>query len=279
MLRSRIPLAAAVAAAGLLAVASSVAAGATTARHPLIRPPANIKKAGRIVYCSDITYPPEEFYRGAKAVGSDIDIGTNIAKRMGVRAKFVNTTFDSIIPALLSKKCDAIISGMNDNAQRRKQVNFVDYISVGQSFMVAKGNPRHINKVTDLSGKTAGVESGTTNKDYLDKLSAKLMSEGKKGITIVTFPKDTDAATALRAGKIDAYFADTPVVAYYVSNNPKLFAFGGKTVNPIPVGIALRKQEKQLRTATQTAVNQMYRDGTMRRILAKWKMSSTALRK
>src|ERR671931_997393 len=142
MLRSRIPLAAAVAAAGLLAVASSVAAGATTARHPLIRPPANIKKAGRIVYCSDITYPPEEFYKGTKPVGSDIEIGTDIARRMGVRAQFANTGFDGIIAALQSKKCDLIISGMNDNAERRKQVDFVDYLNVGQSFMIAKDNPK-----------------------------------------------------------------------------------------------------------------------------------------
>src|SRR5213592_3367919 len=158
MLRSRARLAAATAALGVLVV-GSVAAGATSAGH--VKPPANIARAGKIVYCSDITYPPEEFYKGGKAAGSDIDIGTNIARRMGVKAQFVNTTFDSIIPALLSKKCDAIVSGMNDTARRRKQVNFVDYISVGQSFMVKKGNPLHITKVFDLSGKSAGVESGT----------------------------------------------------------------------------------------------------------------------
>jgi polar amino acid transport system substrate-binding protein len=56
-------------------------------------------------------YPPEEYYKGSKAIGSDIDIGTAIAKLMGVSSQFKNTTFDSIIAALLSKKCDAIISG------------------------------------------------------------------------------------------------------------------------------------------------------------------------
>ena len=50
---------------------------------------------------------------------------------MGVKASFKNTTFDSIIAALKAKKCDAVISGMNDNAARRKQVDFVDYLKVG----------------------------------------------------------------------------------------------------------------------------------------------------
>src|SRR5438105_10289969 len=51
------------------------------------------------------------------------------------------TLFRSIIAALKAKKCDAIISGMNDTAERRKQVDFTDYLQVGQSLMVKKGNP------------------------------------------------------------------------------------------------------------------------------------------
>jgi polar amino acid transport system substrate-binding protein len=81
---------------------------------------------------------------------------------MGVKAQFDNTGFDGIIPALLSKKCNAIISGMNDTAQRRKQVGFVDYLRVGQSLMVKKGNPDHINGLVSLSGRTVSVELGTT---------------------------------------------------------------------------------------------------------------------
>src|SRR5206468_1393793 len=154
------------------------------------------KDAGRIVFCSDIAYPPEEFYQGTTPMGSDIDIGKDIARRMGVTARFDNTGFDAIIAALLAKKCDAIISGMNDNAERRKQVDFVDYISVGQSFLIQKGNPKHITNITSLSGKTASVEVGTTNKDFLDEQNKKLESQGKKPFKIVTFPKDSDAAAA-----------------------------------------------------------------------------------
>jgi polar amino acid transport system substrate-binding protein len=244
-----------------------------------IQAPANIKSAGKVVFCSDITYPPEEFYKGSKPVGSDIEIGDAIAKRLGVSAEFDNTGFDGIIPALLSKKCDAIISGMNDTPERRKQVDFVDYLSVGQSFMVKKGNPEHITDLASLAGKSASVETGTTNKDFLDAQSKKLHSGGKKPISVVTFPKDTDAANALKTGKVDAYFGDSPVVAYYIAQDPSSFSFGGNPVNPIPVGIAVRKSDKQLSSAIQAATNKMYADGTMSRILAKWKMSDFALKK
>jgi polar amino acid transport system substrate-binding protein len=91
-----------------------------------------------IVFCSDVTYPPEEFYPtpGGNASGSDIDIANAVAKHLGSTASIKNTGFDGIIGALNAKKCDAIISGMNDTADRRKQVDFVDYLKVGQSLMV-----------------------------------------------------------------------------------------------------------------------------------------------
>jgi polar amino acid transport system substrate-binding protein len=243
-----------------------------------ITAPASISSAGKLAFCSDITYPPEEFYEGSKPVGSDIDIGAEIAKRMGVKAEFDNTGFDGIIPALLGKKCDAIISGMNDTPERRKQVFFVDYIKVGQSFMVKKGNPENINGIPSLAGKSASVEVGTTNKDFLDAESKKLKAQGKKPIDVVTFPKDTDAANALKTGKVDAYFGDAPVVAYYIEKDPVSFAFGGKPVNPIPVGIAIRKGDTELQQAVQQAVDAMYADGTMKKILDKWQLGDTALK-
>ena len=110
-----------------------------------ITPPASISSAGKLVFCSDITYPPEEFYDRARSQSARTSTSaTSIARRMGVKAQFKNTGFDCIIPALLAKKCDAIISGMNDTPERRKQVDFVDYLKVGQSFMVKKGNPENI---------------------------------------------------------------------------------------------------------------------------------------
>lgn len=245
-----------------------VAAAAAPARHA----------AGSLSFCSDITYPPEEFYVGTKPAGSDIEIGTEVAKRMGKGAKFTNTGFDGIIAALLAKKCDAVISGMNDTPARRKQVAFVDYITVGQSLMVQKGNPKHISSLASLAGKTVSVEVGTTNKGFLDAQSTKLKAAGKPGIKVQAFPKDTDAAAALKTGRVDAYFGDSPVVAYYIQKD-KSFAFAGAPINPIPVGIAIRKDDTATRSGVAKAIKAMYADGTMKKILARWQMSATALGK
>ena len=235
------------------------------------------QSAGTLTFCTDATYPPEEFFQGTKLVGSDIDIGSEVARRLGMTAKFQNTGFDGIIAALIAKKCDAIISGMNDTPERRKQVAFVDYISVGQSLMVKKGNPKGIKSPASLSGRSVSVEVGTTNKTFLDQTSAGLKKKGKPGIKVVTFPKDTDAANALKTGRVDAYFGDAPVVAYYIRLDTS-FAFAGSPVNPIPVGMAFR-QGDPLIGKVRTQVKAMYADGKMASILAKWKMSAVSLKK
>jgi polar amino acid transport system substrate-binding protein len=191
-----------------------------------------------------------------------------------VKAEFDNTGFDGIIAALLAKKCDLIISGMNDTPERRKQVAFVDYLKVGQSFMVKSGNPLHITGLASLAGRSASVETGTTNKDFLDAQSKKLQAQGKKPIHVVPFPKDTDAANALKTGKVDSYFGDSPVAAYYVAQDPKSFAIGGNPVNPIPIGMAIRKSDTQLQSAVRKAVAKMYSDGTIDTILKRWHMTA-----
>jgi len=240
-----------------------------------ITAPASIASAGKLVFCSDITYPPEESYKQGTTTpeGSDIDIGNYIADKMGVKARFDNTGFDGIIAALLAKKCDAVISGMNDTPERRKQVAFVDYLKVGQSFMVKKCNPENITGIDSLAGKSASVETGTTNKDFLDAQSKRLTSQGKKAIKVVTFPKDTDAANALRTGRVDAYFGDAPVVAYYIEKTPDAFSLGGTPVNPISIGIAINKSNTELQSAVRKAIAMIYADGTMDTILTKWKLA------
>jgi polar amino acid transport system substrate-binding protein len=224
-----------------------------------------------IVYCTDATYPPEESLQGTKFVGSDIDIGSAIAAQLGVKASFKNTTFDSIIEALKQKKCDAIISGMNDTAERRKQVDFSDYLSVGQSIMVKSGNPEHLASLTDLAGKTVSVETGTTNRDFLAAESSKLTKAGKSAISIKTFPKDTDAASALKAGRVDAYFGDSPVVVYYATKD-KSFAVGGSPIAPIAIGVATRKGDP-LKANVQSAIGKLNSNGKIKSIVAKWGMT------
>ena len=234
--------------------------------------------AKTIVFCSDTTYPPMESLQAGKAVGADIDIGTALAKLLGEQAQFKTTGFDVIIPALRAKKCDAIISAMTDTAARRKQVDFADYVTVGASLMVKKGNPSHITDLASLSGKSVAVEAATTEKATLDAENQTFAKSGKAKITIKIYPADTSAAAALLAGRVDAYFADATPVLYYIKKTGGKFQTAGPQIQSAPEGIATRKGDP-LGGRFKTAIAKLYSNGTMKTILAKWGLSAFALKK
>jgi polar amino acid transport system substrate-binding protein len=271
---------AAVAGCGSSSKSSEETSATTSAVKASIAAPANIKDAGKLVFCSDISYPPEEFYKGTTPVGSDIEIGRDLARRMGVKAEFDNTGFDGIIAALLSKKCDAIISGMNDTPERAKQVAFAHYLSVGMSIMVPKGNPEKIRQQIDLCGKTAGGQIGTTAYIFLQRQSKRCTTAGKAKIDIVGYKEDTDGANATKQNKVDAYLTDSPVIAYYIKLNPTALEFGSKgSIEPGPVGIAVRKSDTDLLSSLKAGIAAMYGDGTMMKILGRWNLGDFTLKR
>lgn len=230
-----------------------------------------------LVFCSDLAFPPMEFLEGSTPMGADIDIGTEVAERLGRQAEFTNVGFDGIIAALQSDVCDAIISGMNNTPERAEEVDFVDYLNVGQSLVVPKGNPLDIATLESLCGLAAGAQVGSTNLAALNAASAACEEAGQEPIDISGFPADTDGILALKADRIDAYETDSPVAAYYIGQEPETFEFGGATIDASPVGIAVREDSPELRDQMQAAIDEMYADGTMAEILETWQLQDFVL--
>jgi polar amino acid transport system substrate-binding protein len=257
----------------LLMIGVIATSWATTA---MVAPAANAQEE-TLVFCSDLAFPPMEFLEGSEAVGADIDIGNEVAKRIGRTAEFTNIGFDGIIAALQSDLCDAIISGMNNTPERAEQVDFVNYLFVGQSLVVRAGNPEGITSLETLCGHAAGSQVGTTNLDTINAANEACLEAGEEGIDVTGFPADTDGILALKADRIDAYETDSPVAAYYIAQDPGSFEFGGPAIDALPVGIALRKDNTELRDQIQAAIDEMYADGTMMEILEKWQLQDFAL--
>jgi polar amino acid transport system substrate-binding protein len=230
-----------------------------------------------IVFCVDTTYPPAESIVNGKPTGYDIDIANAVAKQLGSTAQIKVTGFDVIIPALLHKKCNAIISSMTITPDRAKQVHFTPYVNVGAFLMVKKGNPSNITDLASLSGKSAAVESATTELAGLQAENKILKKQGKPEITIKSYPADTSAAAAIQAGKVDAYFADAPPVLYYIRTTKGKFETAGKQLETAPEGIATRKGDP-LGMQINNAVQALYLNKKMQQILTKWQASQFALK-
>jgi len=269
------------------APASSAPASVAPSAAAITVPSGQLIFADKLVICSDIPYPPQEFFDDqGNPTGSDIDIGSEIATRLGLQPQVENSVFDTIIAAVTGGKCDIIISAQNITADRLKQVDMIPYFQAGQSFVVAKGNPKAINTTDDLCGKTIAAESGTTEADYINGtgdyktsgLSKACTSKGKAAIDLKLFQKDSDALLALSAGQVDAYFADSPVAGYYTVQKPDQFALSG--VPPLQTaqeGISVAKDKTGIRDAVKAALLSMINDGTYTTILKKYGDDSGAI--
>jgi polar amino acid transport system substrate-binding protein len=269
-------------------IAASASVAPSAAALPVI-PADQLIKAGTLTVCSDTSYPPQETLDSSnKAIGSDIDLITEVAKRLGLTLSVKSTVFDSIIPALTGGTCDISISAQTINADRQAKLDMIPYFAAGQSFVVLKGNPSNIKTLDDLCGKTVAAEKGTVEADHITggasgyddttALSPLCKSKGKAAITLKVFDADTAALLALQSGTVQAHFTDEPVAFYEVTNgNGKFEVVPALTLERSPEGICVTKNHTGLRDAVKAAVQQMMDDGTYLQILTKWNVQSGAI--
>lgn len=238
--------------------------------------PARIKSAGKFVVASDLSYAPMEFVKEGTndPIGADVDIANCIAAAWGVKAEVQNTPFDAIIPALTSKKADVIMSSMTANDERKKQVDFVEYFTAGSGILVKKGNPDKIASVADLCGKKVAIQVGTVQIDEAAEQNAKC---GDKKIEVQTFEQNTDTIQAVSTGRAAAALMDFPVAGYGASK-VKSTEVVGEQYNTGNYGIAVRKDDGEVKTALDAAVKAMRDKGKYTEILKYWNLEAGALK-
>ncbi|MEV7980625.1 ABC transporter substrate-binding protein [Streptomyces sp. NPDC086519] len=253
--------------------------------------PADIRKAGVIKVGSDIAYPPVEYMQSGKAVGVDPDIADALGKQLGVRFDFQNGKFDQLIVGLQANRFNVIMSAMNDTKDRQNGidsdtgkkvgngVDFVDYFTAGTSILVQKGNPKGIKSLDDLCGKVVALQKGTTSEGIAKAQSQKCTKDGNKAIDLQTFDTDPEALLRLKQGASVADLNDFPVAAYNAktSGGGKDFEVVGEQIEAGPYGIAVSKENTQLRDAIQAAMAAIVKSGEYQKILEKWNVTQGAV--
>lgn len=258
------------------AVALTLMAG--TANAATVTPPANLTQAGKLTFCAEYGNPPLGFYDEAQVLtGFEIELGNALATRMGLEVKWKEVAFSAIIPALMAKQCDAILSQLFDKPERREVVDFINYMYSSQSLLAPKGNPKNIKGLGDLSRLKVSVGNGTTIQGLIDEQNKLFKAAGKPEANIVVFPKDSDARQALQTGQVDAYGTTLETAAFFFTKAGQIFDIAGEPFNKIETGIAIRKGEADTVTAIQNAFNSVKVDGTYTQLLEKWQLGADAI--
>lgn len=220
------------------------------------------KEAAQKVYVvgTNAEYPPFEYVENGEIAGFDAEIIKEAAKRMGIEYKWLNTNFDGLIPALQTKKVDIVIAGMSVTPEREKAVNFsIPYLTSNVAIVTNSKNP--IKDMNDLSGKSYGVELGTTKEASARKID---------GAEVVPFSSTTGALVALKSGKIDGMVLDESVSSKYIEKNPELVLVG--IMEGEPKAAAFNKDNKELMENFSKVLEEMITDGTVAELREKYKI-------
>jgi len=219
-------------------------------------------RPGTLTVCSDITYPPFEYIENGEIKGFDIDLFNKIAENLGYKVVYLNTAWDGIIPALLTHKCDLIISAMTITPERAKKVDFsIPYFKASQTVLVRKDS--NIKSLADLKGKRVGVQIGTTGDIYAKKL------QKKYPFILKTYETGPDAIMDLRLGRLDAVIIDN-VVAYTAAKKYPNLKVAIDGLSNEYYGIAINKDNKNLKKAIDETLKKMYKNGEYDRIYESW---------
>ncbi len=219
-----------------------------------------MKASGVINVGIEGAYPPFNYFNNKNELeGFDVDITNEIARRMGVKANFIPTPWDSIITGLIAKKYDIILSSMAITEERMKKVDFTDpYYHTGSQLFVPNDSP--ITDPTKIKGLKIGATIGTTFEKKAMELGAEL----------VTYKNDLLAFTDLANGRIQGVITDKAVGARLVKEKNYPIKPVGDPLILEEAGIALNKNEEALRNEINKHLRDMMNDGTYEKISKKW---------
>jgi molecular chaperone DnaK len=293
---------------------TSVTSGPSTTLGPRIEPlPERITAAGEIVVGSIAAFgssgdplSPILFEDPAtdQLTGFDYQLAQAIGEKLDIEVRFqVLDHFTHSFSDLTAKKIDLSMSVLRDRgvSRNREDVDFIDYLDPGTVLLVPAGTKDQFRSAGDLCGKTIARPQETPAGSILAD-SARCTDQGRppirlmtcppvgatpateyKDVTLVHCPEGENPLRLLAAGRlgVDAAMLDTPMAARAMQRTP---AFKEQLETaPVdleggPYGIAVRRSDRQLRGAVQSALRAVIADGTYDKLIVRWKLTGQALK-
>lgn len=254
----------AAAAVGLVLLGAGLSAcGGEAEAGPVPLDPTLVKE-GRLTVCTSLPYEPFEFKEKGKFVGFDVDLATEVARRLKVRPVFVDTDFDGIAAGepLNAGTCDVAAAALTITGERARVLDFSSpYFDAAQTMVVPDGSS--VTSLDDLADGSIGVQTGTTGELYV-------RDNAPASTEVVTIDDVSEIASAMVRGDVDAAFYDNTVVGDVLKENPD-FEVAADFNTGEQYGMAVRKDGSTdlLRTINDVLAG-LVKNGRYDEIYATW---------
>ncbi len=203
--------------------------------------------------------------------GFDVDYARAICEELKRKCVHVEQAWAGIIPALMAKKFDVIISSMSITEARKKVVLFTDKYSSAINRMVAKRGSGIDGSTASLAGKKIGVGKGSTQETYAKKVYE------AAGATVVAYASTQESYLDLVAGRVDAVISSALEVKKALLDKPegKPFEYVGSVLDDpaifgVGAGMAMRIEDTQLRDELNAAIKATRQNGAYKKVNDKY---------
>lgn len=200
--------------------------------------------------------------------GVMVDIIKEIAERKNLKIEIVPLAWSALIPSLTAGQIDVISAAVSYTAEREKIVLFSKIVNgFGEACFVKEGNDAAYVTREDLKGLTVGAQAGTF---YYDRLLASGLFKDVKAYDLIP-----DIVREVANGRIDAGFADQPVIAYNIGEDTYTSIRIVESYKPVDMaeqGIIVRKGEAELLAQVNEAIDEMFAADLFNKIRASWKI-------
>lgn len=216
---------------------------------------------GSLSVCSDIPYPPFEYYDDeGDVVGFDIDIAEGLAEALDLDLEVIATGFEGIQSgvALDAQQCDLAISGMTITEERQENMLFSDpYLDDNLGLLAASG--AGIESLDDLDDVAVGVQAETTGADYA----------AEEDYETSEFPDSGLLIQGLESGQVEAAIGNISILGYQAGED-EAFEFVEEIDTGEQLGVAAHSDNQALIDAVNEILAEMDSSGFMEDAENRW---------
>jgi len=212
----------------------------------------------------DATFAPHAMMKmGGGLEGFNIDLGNEIARRLGRPIEIEGTQFSGLIPGLNAKKYDFILAPTTVTKERAETLLFVEgYLDTDYMFVQKKSEPA-FKTLEELKGKTITVNKGSAYESW-----AKANMD-KYGYKYDVYDTNADAIQAVLSGRAYANMSGNTGAQWAAKQNP-LLQTSYRVVTGLVWSIPFRKDDVEGRAKVSMVIKCMKIDGTIGKLHEKW---------